>query len=120
MGRGSAAEVCAMPLAKACFCPFRVRMRGFHDLLREKPSSLFMLLGWNSIYIASLMIWSIHLDFLARIPPARLHSITTQKITNDKIYIILELFIQKPCLRMYFLHNQLVAILIFGSVISMD
>jgi hypothetical protein len=31
-------------------CP---EMRGFHDLLREKPSSLFILFGWNSVSIAS-------------------------------------------------------------------
>jgi hypothetical protein len=26
----------------------REQMRGFHDLLRQNPTSLFMLLGWNS------------------------------------------------------------------------
>jgi hypothetical protein len=31
-------------------------MRGFHDLLREKPSFLSMLLGWSSISITSLMM----------------------------------------------------------------
>jgi len=33
-------------------------MRGLHDLLREKPS-LFMLLGWSAISIASLLMYSI-------------------------------------------------------------
>jgi hypothetical protein len=27
---------------------FREQMRGFHDSLRQKPSSLFRLLGWSS------------------------------------------------------------------------
>jgi hypothetical protein len=35
---------------------FRQQMRGFHDLFRQKPSSLFILLGWSSIPVASLMI----------------------------------------------------------------
>jgi hypothetical protein len=37
----------------------REQMRGFHDLLRQNPTSLFMLLGWSSISMASLMMWSI-------------------------------------------------------------
>jgi hypothetical protein len=41
-------------------------MRGFHARLREKPSSPFMLLGWSSVFIASLMTQSICLYFLAR------------------------------------------------------
>jgi hypothetical protein len=28
---------------------FREQMRGFHDLLRQTPSSLFILLGWSSV-----------------------------------------------------------------------
>jgi hypothetical protein len=31
-------------------------MRGFHDLLRQKPSSLFILLGRSSISIASRLL----------------------------------------------------------------
>jgi hypothetical protein len=31
-------------------------MRGFHDLLRQNPTSPLMLLGWNSISMASLRI----------------------------------------------------------------
>jgi hypothetical protein len=50
-------EVHAMSFVRACFCSFRWQMRGFNDLLREKPSSLFML-GWSSISVASLMIRS--------------------------------------------------------------
>jgi hypothetical protein len=33
----------------ASFHSFRVCSSSFHDLLREKPSSLFMLSGWSSI-----------------------------------------------------------------------
>jgi hypothetical protein len=32
----------------------REQMRDFHDLLRQNPTSLFMLLGWSSISMASL------------------------------------------------------------------
>jgi hypothetical protein len=41
------------------------RMRGVRDLLREKPSSQLMLLGWNPISITSLVMWSMYLDLLA-------------------------------------------------------
>jgi hypothetical protein len=40
-------------------------MRGFHDLLRQKPSSLFMLLGRGSII--SLTMQSVYLDLAERI-----------------------------------------------------
>jgi hypothetical protein len=40
-------------------------MKGFDDLLWKKLSSLIMLLGWISLSVTSLMIWSVHLDFLA-------------------------------------------------------
>jgi hypothetical protein len=33
---------------------FREQMRGWYHLLKQKPSSLFMLLGWSSISTASL------------------------------------------------------------------
>jgi hypothetical protein len=35
-------------LFRTYFCSLRLRMRGFHDLLRAKPSSLFTL-GWSSV-----------------------------------------------------------------------
>jgi hypothetical protein len=41
-------------------------MRGFHDLLRQKPFSLFILLGWSSILIASLMMRSMYLGLVER------------------------------------------------------
>jgi hypothetical protein len=41
------------------------QMRGFHDLLGQKPSTLFILLGWGSFSIASLMI-SIYLGLVER------------------------------------------------------
>jgi hypothetical protein len=46
------------------FHSIRIQIRGFNDLLREKPS-LFMLPRWPSVSVASLKICSIHLDFLA-------------------------------------------------------
>jgi hypothetical protein len=39
-------------------------MKGFDDLLWKKPSSLFMLLGWISSSVTSLMMWPVCLDFL--------------------------------------------------------
>jgi hypothetical protein len=45
---------------------FKEWMRGLHDLLVDKPSSLLML-GCSSIFTASLMILSMCLEFLARI-----------------------------------------------------
>jgi hypothetical protein len=41
-------------------------MRGFHDVLKEKPSSLLKLLELSSISIISLMIWSINLNFFGQ------------------------------------------------------
>jgi hypothetical protein len=35
---------------------FREEIWGFHDLVRQKLSSIFILLGWSSILITSLMI----------------------------------------------------------------
>jgi len=54
-------------LVRACFYSFRLWMRGFHDLLWEKLSSLLMLLRWSKIPIASLIIQSVCLCILARI-----------------------------------------------------
>jgi hypothetical protein len=51
----------------AFFCSFMIRIRGFHGLLWEKPSSLFMLSGWSSVSVASLITHSIHPEFLARL-----------------------------------------------------
>jgi hypothetical protein len=45
----------------SCYGAFlREQMRSFHDLLRQKPSSLFILLGWSAISMASLTMWSLH------------------------------------------------------------
>jgi hypothetical protein len=41
-------------------------VRRFHDLLRQKPFSLFILLGWNSISIAPLMMRSTCLGLVER------------------------------------------------------
>jgi hypothetical protein len=37
----------------------RVQTRGVQDLLRQKPVSLFMLFGWSSISVASIMMEAI-------------------------------------------------------------
>jgi hypothetical protein len=42
-------------------------MRVFDDQLRQRPFSLFMLLGWFSISVASLIIRSTCLDLVDRI-----------------------------------------------------
>jgi hypothetical protein len=39
-------------------------MRGFHDRLRGRPSSLFLLFGCSSISMASLIIRSMYLDLV--------------------------------------------------------
>jgi hypothetical protein len=68
-------------------------MRNFHDLLRQNPTSLFILLGWCSISMASLTMQSMYWVLVARIevPPKHqftqdLHGATSQKtvffITN--------------------------------------
>jgi hypothetical protein len=44
----------------------RVQMGGFHDLFRQKPSCLFITLGWSSISITSLTIRSMYLGLLER------------------------------------------------------
>jgi hypothetical protein len=41
-------------------------MRGFHDLLRQKPYSLFILLGWSSISVTSPMMQSMYLGLVER------------------------------------------------------
>jgi hypothetical protein len=41
-------------------------MRGFHDWLRRRPSSVFMLLGCSSISVFSLIIHSMYLDLVER------------------------------------------------------
>jgi hypothetical protein len=43
----------------SCYGDFlREQMRGFHDLLGQKPTSLFILSGWSSIWMASLTMLS--------------------------------------------------------------
>lgn len=59
-------EVLVMSLARACLCPFRTQMTDFYNLLSERLSSLFMLLGWSSISVPSLMIQSMHLEFFGQ------------------------------------------------------
>lgn len=49
------------------FRSFRVLMRSFCDLLRQKPSCLFMLFRWSSSSVSSLMIQSVCLDIMTRI-----------------------------------------------------
>jgi hypothetical protein len=44
----------------------REQKRGFHDLLRQKPISLFILLGWSSISMASLTMRSMYWILVAR------------------------------------------------------
>jgi len=53
-----------MFLLKAWFHSLRLWIRGFHDLLREKQFSLLML-ALSLTCFASLMMWSMHFDFLA-------------------------------------------------------
>jgi hypothetical protein len=45
----------------SCYRDFsREQMRGFLDFLRQKPTSLFILLGWSSISVASLTMQSMY------------------------------------------------------------
>jgi len=62
-------SVCKLLILKdGAFLHFsRVCNSSFSDLLREKPSSLFMLSGWSSISVSSLMICSMYLAFMPRI-----------------------------------------------------
>jgi pimeloyl-ACP methyl ester carboxylesterase len=56
-----------LPPCYRCFPrSFKEQMRGFRDLLRQKTSSLFIVLGWSSISIASLMMQSMYLDLVER------------------------------------------------------
>jgi hypothetical protein len=43
---------------RPCGVLLREQMRGFHDLLRQNPVSLFMLFGWRSISMAYMMLRS--------------------------------------------------------------
>jgi hypothetical protein len=43
---------------------FREWIRGFHDLLRQRPSSLFIFLRWGLISVASLLMWSMYLNLM--------------------------------------------------------
>jgi hypothetical protein len=51
---------------------FIEEMRGFHDLLRQKPSSLFILLGQSSTSVASLCLHNLTFNAL--------HGVKSQKI----------------------------------------
>lgn len=44
-------------------------MRGLHDLIRQKPSPLFTLLGWSSVSVTFLIIQFIYLGLLVTILP---------------------------------------------------
>jgi hypothetical protein len=44
----------------------REQMSGFHDLLRQKPTSLFILLQQSSISVASLTMQSMYWILVAR------------------------------------------------------
>jgi hypothetical protein len=53
-------------LVDLALCFFRVQMSGFHDLLRQKPTILFILVRWSSILMASLTMWSMYWVLVAR------------------------------------------------------
>jgi hypothetical protein len=38
--------------------------KGFHDMCEQKPSPLFVLFGWNSISVSSLVMQSVYLDLV--------------------------------------------------------
>jgi hypothetical protein len=44
----------------------REQIRGFRDLLRQKPASLLIWLGWNSISQATLTVQSMYRNFVVR------------------------------------------------------
>jgi hypothetical protein len=48
-----------------CCLSFREWIKDLQELLMEKVPSLFMLLGYVSIFISSLPSWSTRLGFLA-------------------------------------------------------
>jgi hypothetical protein len=58
---------------------FGVGMSGFQDSLREKPSCLFMLSGWNSIFVASLKMHSMR-------PASSHHSTRSNNPENHESY----------------------------------
>jgi hypothetical protein len=61
-------ENAVVPLYEGGFLrSFRERMRGFHDLLREKPFFLLILFRWRAISIVSLTMQSMFLDLVERI-----------------------------------------------------
>jgi hypothetical protein len=57
----------AYSLGGGFLCTLREWISGFHDWLRQRPSSLFMSLGYSSISLASLINWSMYLDLMDRI-----------------------------------------------------
>jgi hypothetical protein len=50
-----------------CLLSLRRRMRGFHDPHKARPSSLFILFGWSSNSVASLISLSMESDMVERI-----------------------------------------------------
>jgi hypothetical protein len=55
------------PWAGGFLRTLREWISGFHDRLRQRPSSLFMLFGCSSISVASLICRSMYLDLVDRI-----------------------------------------------------
>jgi hypothetical protein len=54
------------------------QIRGFHDLLRQKPAYLFILLGWSSVSMASL-----HRAIHCRKKPQILHKIAIRSVNMN-------------------------------------
>jgi hypothetical protein len=76
------------PDLPSCWCgflrSFREQVRGFHDLLKQKPSSLFILLGWSSISVTSLMMRSMCLSLVKAICSSKT-SVKTRRTTRRHI-----------------------------------
>ena len=53
-------EVAFLSMERKFLLPSREWTRGSHKMLKENPSSFFMLLGWNQVYVSSrdcLCVW---------------------------------------------------------------
>jgi hypothetical protein len=60
-----------------------LREQSFHDLLKQKPTSLFIWLGWSSIAMASQMMWSMYWVLVVRM---EVHTRSTRRhIPEDGI-----------------------------------
>jgi hypothetical protein len=46
---------------------FREEMRGFHDLLKQKPSTVFILLDKAQSHVTFLLMWSIYCSLMERV-----------------------------------------------------